>query len=1204
MKKIYKLILVLSLFLPVKLFASVVPETSWITKTYYQIDWCSPHSEIWCKQWYFENIWWVWVLTYEWASTSGINILEDTASVTVTQDVWIIDLFDVDELHVQWEWTYTITVILMDKAENASSYTFVYKVDKTAPQFELSSIEENTAYTYVDDRIEWLNWTVEKYDSNTQSSSADNYPEPSLSNYSWDSPFVTESNRLNLNPFYYSWNDWSENFALNTTYSDDYNWHLNSVYLAWEKNFELLDSSNTSIKKDISLSTALSLATSDLNNWTNSRKTYKLRLYDQSEWKDWWDNNYSEVTFYVVRDNTTPNTSVIDLIEFNDGVTIWDTWITNLNYSRFLEANDNQELIFYLDDTWIAGWGDQPELANAWIEVGEVKVNIEKAWALNSFDTIIEFPNRFDNSNISKIVNFSDVDLNRKNGYRNYLTQFISQWGLSWICDAVWNCLESDLEFRVVASELDYNESLISLTNSWDKMYANWEDYYSISTKLKDKYWNAIVWAKAVENDWTPDIKKVDLQYTFMNWLYENLIWEIGEWEKQVWIINNQIDDDISESVNNDWKVYFEEDIEDWTSLTKWIYSFKINSKVPTNWLYQYLWDDAKLLLSKFESKTSDESRTSVWFYGDLWNYDNSLDFEWYINLFNFDRSFLENSLYHTDFSIDHKDTYWDITLVESSDVSIAEFESNKKIQLEYAPLYVYWADDFTVHHLINNIWQYSNHTKKAYELDPDNVDSVEIFEKYLPSYSDITIEDKKYTPNIFNIYSSLESQNWVIINDWDTIDLVWEDLYYTKSSPINSDYLVSWFTANMWYVSHITYNVSWKTIKIPSISRNISDTAEERKDIPENNSYCYFPESSWEWTWNYKIVSDSIINTWLLSSMWIAITWLSNSYDSMLWDDAVWTKATVNLWENLTRYDLIKDFKLNMSKKSMWIEWCDLSTINNLNEELWNCTTTINWEMISFIEWNVDIDCWLSWVCELNNNIKRTIIVKGGSVYIKSNITTYWKNSQLLIWSLSEYWLENIPSTVDLDSSNVNIDRNQSYTNWWMFIDPSITNIDSFLVAQWPVVTYDWSQLFNEPVEWDLANQLHIYWWLLSLNTVGGYKTDDDSKCPYIVTWTCNSKTAFIFDLITLRRYSLEWASEWSEFVIVSWWWLRSGRHTENIYVDINSDIIEITSADTCSPSSDTLRCITDLDYIVYPLLVEKDNVWVKNPSIMFDNY
>lgn len=162
MKITLKLIIIFILFIPIKSFGYVIPETSWIKSSYYQIEWCSPHSEIWCKPWYFENIWWVWFLSYEWADTSGITIKKDDTSTTKTNNVWIIDLFNVSELKIQWEWTYIINIVIQDNALNIASYTFTYKIDKTAPQFELQSIEENSDYTYIDSRINWFDWTVEK----------------------------------------------------------------------------------------------------------------------------------------------------------------------------------------------------------------------------------------------------------------------------------------------------------------------------------------------------------------------------------------------------------------------------------------------------------------------------------------------------------------------------------------------------------------------------------------------------------------------------------------------------------------------------------------------------------------------------------------------------------------------------------------------------------------------------------------------------------------------------------------------------------------------------------------------------------------------------------------------------------------------------------------------------------------------------------
>ena len=59
----------------------------------------------------------------------------------------------------------------------------------------------------------------------------------------------------------------------------------------------------------------------------------------------------------------------------------------------------------------------------------------------------------------------------------------------------------------------------------------------------------------------------------------------------------------------------------------------------------------------------------------------------------------------------------------------------------------------------------------------------------------------------------------------------------------------------------------------------------------------------------------------------------------------------------------------------------------NFLNNSANNCTQVINGETISFIDGNVTLDCGLNTTCTVNN--KRSIVIKNGSLYIKSNITT-----------------------------------------------------------------------------------------------------------------------------------------------------------------------------------------------------------------------
>ncbi len=1237
--------------------------TSGIKYSYYEVTWCSPHATRLadnrfktapCQKWYFYNDSWVWKMTYKWENFSNGNVKLNTNFpwITRTTTTWIIDFFSwINSIAFEWEWTYTLRILLVDHAYNASKFEFSYKIDKTAPQFQLTGITEDHENIFVsklenEKRLTWLSGSIVKYDSNNETSDdRDTYKNPMIQNYTGPIPIERSwHTRQDLYVMYFKWwntaNDLANHpFQLKVTYSDKYGSHMN-WYLSEEKNFSLHKENGDVIKEWIALWNILSLSTADLqsNNSLNSQAKYKLRLYDKTVGKDTNKRpNYSEIIFYAVRDNTKPNMwvglatteteAIKKLLKFDENNHVWDNDATS-QVSKFISAKTNQSLHSVLQETWITGNNSNPAWYNAWVPLWWwTKISIEKADRLNDFDDTIIYKDRFNNykNNTIKDKNFSQVDNNRKNGYRNYLVHFNTDQ-ISWnnkICDNVWNCLEPQLDFRVVANVLHANTANVSLSFIADnpltpkEIFANWKDKYKLTTNLKDQYWNAIVWVTAKENQ-NKIIKNVDIAFNFKNDLYYNQL--INEGEK--WVIIQDLHPAKHSTSNiTDTKVYFIEKAESNSEPWKGTYELSIASNVPSLWAYPYLKNDSVFKLTNIFPKAFlwTGGIDKVWIYpptnvaSALWFFSqNNHDLKWDDNFLSTNIDFLKASDYHTDLEQSEKSRYWIVTLKNANDIRYNTLNW-RKLELDFASPAIYWAENLTLHHLINTIWATSTHKKYAYKLwglinDPT------IFEQYLPSYTWATVERPKFTPDIFNIFSNLndgtELSTGSIINNgtWITYSsTLFNKDYQTKSSPIDSEYKTQWYWFNMWYISSISYTMSW-IVQIPSISRNVSNNPSTDPQIADKNSKYYFPaglvtinnKQHYVWNWDYVILWDPIINTGIEWALWIAVTWLTNQHQGMIIDQEKWRKANLNVWENLTKYDMMTLFKKNVVLNTAWFakdnnkKWCDWITItdlNNVSGVLNNCTIKLNWETISFIKWNLDIECSNDNTCILNNT-KRTIVVQDGSTYIKSNITTFGKNSQLLIGTIANTWLKNISIP---DNSLLSRDAT---TIGWTFIDPSVTNIDSFIVSQWPIVSYDDGKVFMTPTDTDLKNQLHIYGSTLSLNTIGWYKwatnDKDDSKCPYIIQ-NCNQKTAFIFDLVHLRKYSLEGTQAWSSLLSPSGWWKRSGGNTSKL----TSENKIITQADTNWYNG--LRYISDKDYIIYPLFVERDVSWNKSPSTMF---
>ena len=268
---------------------------------------------------------------------------------------------------------------------------------------------------------------------------------------------------------------------------------------------------------------------------------------------------------------------------------------------------------------------------------------------------------------------------------------------------------------------------------------------------------------------------------------------------------------------------------------------------------------------------------------------------------------------------------------------------------------------------------------------------------------------------------------------------------------------------------------------------------------------------------------------------------------------------------------------------------WCS-GTTTNLDETPWNhtsCTFDINWEIITFYEWNTTIDCWTT--CDVDD--KRTIIVKNWRVTINSNIQTNWWNWQFMVASITDKWLDNI--TISNGSDH---ELSAWKQKWWIAIDENVTNIDAFLLSQWPLVSsYLWDVMKNYSNTDRLLNQLHIYGSVFSLNTISGDKTNE---CPYIEQNCNNLDTAKVYDLSFLRRYTLVNSGNfnWTEWVDVPFSTDLDYTNTSTITTK-SSWWYTYESDGSRSPLNTGLRTAKS-EHVNAPVIIERDHRWTTNPS------
>jgi len=373
------------------------------------------------------------------------------------------------------------------------------------------------------------------------------------------------------------------------------------------------------------------------------------------------------------------------------------------------------------------------------------------------------------------------------------------------------------------------------------------------------------------------------------------------------------------------------------------------------------------------------------------------------------------------------------------------------------------------------------------------------------------------------------------------------------------------------WYVSYISYNIWSKNITLPAISRWIKTSSTQRE-----TSTAYFP----------SVVYDENAGISFLTND-VAIDGLVNNIDGWATSDVrdqSWL-VSLDLERPYTRAGLLENvknkiFEINNNQD----RWCEVSSIDTTFNDP-DCTFTFQWEEIVFIKWDLEISGW-----EVNN--KKSIIVTDGSIEITGNITTKDSNWQLFLASISNKWLEN----VHLNDTSTITDNNK---HGWISIDESVTNIDAFILAQWPLVSTNWGNIItNYQRDDQLLNQLHIYGSVFSLNTIGGAKT---SKCPYIET-NCIEDNMKSYDLSFLRRYTLvDWESIWYNNALVPY--NPNYSSTFNIkssggctWFDTN-DLWNITQSDAKWCNSN-YRIPSKPTHWAAPVIIQRDQKWSMNPT------
>lgn len=1290
---------------------------SWIKNTYYTIEWRDPHSWANVINWYisdWDTLTYWWYDSFKW--TLWLKWFTRKSPMTTKSDEF--------EYKFEAEWDITVNYFTVDWAYNVSKVSVKHKIDKTWPQLVVNDISEDSDNLFYANTIKAT--FVNKYDSIDQwEDEWLRYDIPRVPWYIWDTPQSRNHERTELRTIYFR--DQATNsdntFTINLEYDDSYLNNLYPSYISDERwwTIELLNEDGSTIlaTRPVIWNT-VTFNTNDLkNNITpNSQAVYRLRAYDNA-------GNYSETAFYAVRDNTPPwlvngsdSSSQLlamkNMFRFPDSnwmmdittTSIWqysgvspisNAWVTN-GYSRFLAANNNQNIQYNLLDWWITTnnncLNEDCALYNAWV-MPNIEYRIEdpntptnnilhtiNPWVSTNITTRFNVLNSFTHD-FSRI----DNDLVSNWTYRHYSSELISKWKWTYsgVCDLVGNCTNPITKYRVVSSILDNTNSKMKIelkdSNSDNKIFADLNDKYSVTYWLRDIYNNKIVPVYSHENN-NKQIKQVQSDVVVVNGLYNNQI--NNTWTKWAHLASLELDDNIpTVDLSTSSGVTFRETntwwindsckylLWEWTRWPNGCFRMDFSSSVPTYWSYPYISSNSIFEISKLQTQASVYS----WIddnikYDTLWTF-NWETLKWTDNFVKWPSSWdfivpKERNYqiwfwvkWNSSFTTNDSD-YWKYVPQKNGLLAFTDFD-DYKLNLEFASPIVYGTND--LHSLTLGSW--SNFYKKVYKSP--SVLNYDVIEKNLVSYNDPL---NKETPWIVNFESRQDwDDNSININNW---IYHWSTTLIANtisSTPQYKSYNLTTTSDPKWYANQLlmdsknwqtydktklkigkasslvyqtTYWALWDLVKLPSIwiwIANSSCTASDEYSMSRNyltNNYALCEATTW--AWNMYAIDD------------IAITWLTNNFINLT-TDTVNLDANVNVWWEVLRYDVVNTLKKNIKELDSWLGrnnkvWCTkdnisssaISTDANSNKIIVLTKNTLNWdslswpnldkctlenngELITFIDWNTRIDCGNdpisnpdpNSICSVNK--KRTIIVKNWALYIGSNITTKDTKGQLMVWVVKDGWLSNVA----IDPSNPNPWNTDK--QWWLYIDPEITNIDAFMFSQWPAVSLDiTSAWYNKPrdvfftkkktVDTSLTNQLEIYWAITSLNTIG-WSRKTTPECPYIVT-NCNATTweniAQMFDITYLRRFKYaSWdmyglnASDKIPYYPVEWNPASSVNKTKVVWgwCWIDAKLWSTTKNKCQSTTNTNLRQAT-LKYEAYPLIIERNSIWNSNPSIL----
>lgn len=1119
---------------------AIIKKASWIKGDIikYELKWCPAHKSIQesCYLWKFEldgNSALLWVKWVRWST-----LIEDfTNKITAFK--------------FQAEWRIDIKLWAEDNAENLTVNSLSYMIDKTPPQLGEMKFWENSPYISVEDR------DGKKYPAKIKAALStyfgfDGFP--SLDNYIDNSK--NNQNEITLmKTIRFKVTDVPRNDNLTIT--------LPTLSDSWDK----LERSNVSglQKVELLMNNNVLKTYTNIKEWENTFTIQPKQLFELNENTGQYvilrtyDNasNTSDHVFYAFRDETKP------LVKDTDGTFEMDFKFTWDDYNIVSQGAGLSPFTLATDKATISyNWWEKNT------HMADIIMKVEKDKDPYSKNTYVLDEDESKTHDTDKIE-LTDVDLNLfktevwKN-FREYSVEFETP-GIIWnkICDSVGNCISwNDVlsQIRTIAGDISEETSTLQVKTP-NEAFADNDSKYSFSLNLKDKYWNSI---REVTNTWDWVIKTNLYTFNFENGLTQKLADNFNESKvnNPVSIQSNGINEIEDNEINsNTPKVTFKED----SNSSNGIIDFDISSFVPTHGAYPFLKNDAIFYFK--ETQWSLKYNQALTYDFDTQSAKSISDYNLAYDVNDGNDSTIEITANLEEKANDKYNmfipaTYWTVTNKFWNTVAnnykesfFKDIKNDKKLQLEFATPVLYHAENFNI--LRDGI--NSNHLKKRKTAwNQSQITSIQYRDKYFD------IDNQNIESPKVNFY----------VNWWDRNAMSSKQLF--SDSPYSAKYEAKEWEdfSKWWYVSYLTYKIWSKEIMLPAISRWIKPDSWNRLQ-----SSAYFPSN---------ISGDDDAGTSFLTDD-LAIDGLVNNIDGWATSDVDTQLGLVSLdlERPYTRAGLLENVKKKIFEINRQDRWCTINSISVNYENTDECTFTVEWEKITFIEWNVKI-LWGTL------NAKRSIIVRGGSIEIIWNISTKDKKGQLFLASISNDWLENITLGNNEEIRNPN-------KKGWISIDQKVTNVDAFILAQWPLVSSNLEKIVtNYSRDDQLLNQLHIYGSVFSLNTIGGSKT---WKCPYIEQWDCIawSDESKVYDLSFLRRYTLidggtvgykDYKIPYNpNFDSTGFWWVVSswGCNYFN-YPVANTDSAVDCDWDLRTPEKET--------HWTAPVIIQRDQTWSMNPT------